>query len=138
MLSRGNDNNKDKKFLCAIEQNDAGIETAKPLFVKFRIKQFDSTDEDSKIHRIEYEYDGFAHRILGVESIFTSVTTGKRFQIPAEYFSEFSTINFEPEISNNKLSISVSVDTPDFECLDLRFQLLNPTHKFEKKAWGIL
>ena len=138
LLSHGSGNNKNKKFLCTIEQNDIGINTATPLFVNFRTKYSDDTDEDSKMNRIEYEYDGFAHRILGVESIFTSTTTGKLVPIPAKYFSEFSTIYFEPVIAKNKLSVSINIDTPDFESLDLRFHLLNPTNKFEKKAWGIL
>jgi hypothetical protein len=138
LLSHGNGNNKNNKFLCKIEENDIGIETTKPLFVIFRTKNSDDTNEDSKMNRIAYEYDGFAHRILGVESIFTSATTGKLFPIPAKYFSELSTINFEPVIIKDKLSVSVNIDTPDFESLDLRFHLLNPTHKFEKKAWGIL
>lgn len=85
---------------------------------------------------LEYEFDGYTHRIIGVESTLTTLG-GKKVSIPAKYFSEFSTVNFEPIVHENKLAVSVNVDTPDFDSPDLRFNLFQPCHPFENKAWGI-
>ena len=128
-----------KKFLCTIEQNDIGIKRTTPLFIHFLVKAADEEDKEniSKNNCIEYEFDGFNHRLIGVESIFTSIKTGEKINIPAKYFSECSTINFEPTKTRNNLAISVTIDTPDFESLDLRFRLRVPSNTYQMQAWGL-
>ena len=54
-----------------------------------------------------------------------------------ELGDECSTINFEPTKTRNNLAISVTIDTPDFESLDLRFRLRVPSNTYQMQAWGL-
>ena len=136
---------KHTKILCTVDRNCIGIKTTTPLFVQFTVKRVECEKENTVNKRnlrnngpldLEYEFDGYTHRIIGVESTLTTLG-GKKVSIPAKYFSEFSTVNFEPIVHENKLAVSVNVDTPDFDSPDLRFNLFQPCHPFENKAWGI-
>ena len=139
------DGKRGKKILCTVDRNCIGIKTTTPLFVQFTAKRADCEKENIENKPnirntgrldLEYEFDGYTHRIIGVESTLTTLG-GKKVSIPAKYFSEFSTLNFEPIVHENKLAVSVNVDTPDFDSPDLRFNLFQPCHPFENKAWGM-